>query len=110
MRAYSGFMRSSEVAAWHMATALCFLIILNVASTNRNSLPISALVGLLLFLAIVLTGRRKMIVQVVQFCAIYGVLFYYFKRSLSLSTLILAFLFIAALWMSVGIDFSRRIR
>ncbi|MBT5032872.1 MAG: hypothetical protein HOM55_11325, partial [Proteobacteria bacterium] len=102
---HSGFMRSSEIAAWHMATAVCFLIILNVTNRSRLTIPASVVFGLILFVGVVLTGRRKMIMQIVQFCGLYGVLYFYFKRSLSLLIMLLLAFSIFALWLGIELLF-----
>jgi hypothetical protein len=105
IQAHSGFMRSSEIAAWHMASATCFLIIVNVSSKKPVALPLSVLFGLILFVGVILTGRRKMIVQVVQFCGLYGVLYFYFRQSLSLSVMLLAAFFMFLLWLAIELLF-----
>jgi hypothetical protein len=81
MTAYSGLFRASEIAAWHAATAACFLIILTV---SRRMTPGKALFVGILVIAIIslgmLTGRRKFLVEIVAFVATYGTLLLYFGR------------------------------
>ncbi len=68
---YPGFMRSPEVAAWHTAAGACVLVILgSIAKRSGGRL---APVGLILLLlgAAFLTGRRKVLVEIVLFLAAY---------------------------------------
>lgn len=72
LKAYSGFFRSSEVAAWHTATISCFLFMLLVG--KKPSIPnivlALTLVAILITLGL-MTGRRKMFVMVVSFISTY---------------------------------------
>ena len=81
MKAYSGFFRSSEIAAWHTAAIACFLFILFLG--KRVTLPKllfgAALFALLLSLGI-LTGRRKMLVEVAVFVSVYVFLTALYQR------------------------------
>lgn len=78
VRLASGFLRTSEVAAWHAATTGCVLLLLLAPGRSsqraRVSLPLAA-VGLpLIVLAIVWTGRRKALVELAIFVLVYGLL------------------------------------
>jgi len=81
LKAYSGFFRSSEMAAWHTAAVSCFLFILMIG--RRFTLPrivwVLVLIGLLLGLG-VLTGRRKMLVEVTVFLTTYIFLVAWFQQ------------------------------
>ncbi len=81
LKAYSGFFRSSEIAAWHTATIACFAFLLLVG--QRRSFPRLVLaLGLVVFLIAIgaLTGRRKMLVQIAIFISVYFVLVAWFQR------------------------------
>ncbi len=81
LKAYSGFFRSSEVAAWHGATTACFIFMLFIG--KRFTVPrILISVGLIAFLLSVgiLTGRRKMLVEVAVFLAAYVFLVAWFQK------------------------------
>lgn len=69
---YSGVFRSSEIAAWHVAACCCFFTI--VLTQRRvgamNLLLCMVVVGALLALG-VLTGRRKLLIQVTVFLIAY---------------------------------------
>jgi hypothetical protein len=81
LKAYSGFFRSSEIAAWHAAAVSCFLFILLIG--RKFSLPrivlVLSMIGLLASLGM-LTGRRKMLVEVVVFVSAYVFLVTWFQR------------------------------
>ncbi len=64
----SGLFRSPEVAGWHCAAALCFVVILCVSRPlNWKTIAFSlVLVGVVLP-ALVLTGRRKFLVEIAMF-------------------------------------------
>jgi hypothetical protein len=83
LKAYSGLMRSSEIASWHMGACVCFLVILIVDRGSTSALVITSLSIGLLMAAIILTGRRKMILQIVIFSSIYFPLLRYYQGRLS---------------------------
>ena len=71
LRAYSGFMRSSEIAGWHMGAGICLLIILYVSRLQRSSIILVALAIAMMLAAILVTGRRKMLFQIILFVILY---------------------------------------
>jgi hypothetical protein len=81
LKAFSGFFRSSEIAAWHASAVSCFLFILLIG--RRITLPrlvlAIALIALLASLG-VLTGRRKMLVVVTVFVFAYFFLVSWFQN------------------------------
>ncbi len=82
MQLFCGLFRTSEIAAWHCATAACFLIIL--AAAYRRKPQMVALAGLgsvYLFVAIVFTGRRKAFAAVVLFGLLFGLFLLRHRRS-----------------------------
>lgn len=76
LKAYSGLMRSSEIAGWHMGASACFLLILLTENRSVRKVVLTVVIILLLMTAIILTGRRKMIFQLLVF----GVLYFPFLR------------------------------
>lgn len=94
---YSGFLRTPEIAAWHAATCVCLVILLALSIRRQAILKATAGV-LVMFLvgALLLTGRRKFLVEIVLFGSIYALLLIWFRRTaiksalLSRSTLVLA--------------------
>ncbi len=94
---YSGLMRSPEIAAWHAAAAACLILLASVAIRRNAILKCAggALVAILLG-AVLLTGRRKFLVEIVLFVSIYSLLLIWFRETaiksavLSKSALLLA--------------------
>lgn len=81
VKANSGLFRAAEMAAWHVATASCFLFIL----VNGRKLSVPKMIGvalIVIFLVAIgtLTGRRKMLVQIVIFASTYLFLFAWFLK------------------------------
>lgn len=84
LKAYSGFFRASEIAAWHGAAIACFVFILSVGkrvTLFRVVLALS-LIALLASLG-VLTGRRKMLVEVTVFISSYVFLVAWLQRGMA---------------------------
>jgi hypothetical protein len=79
--ANAGFFRSSEMAAWHASTAVCVLLLLGSmgrVSATRTLAVIGIVVALL---AIgILTGRRKLFVEVSIFFGVYVTLLALFGK------------------------------
>jgi hypothetical protein len=81
LKAYSGFYRASEIAAWHAATIACFIFMLSVGkkpTIARVTIGL-VLIGLLVSLGI-LTGRRKMLVEITVFISVYLFLVSWLQR------------------------------
>jgi hypothetical protein len=71
----SGLWRTSEVAAWHLAAGACFSIVMAVSAQRRETqVPLFVLAAVFAYLTIP-TGRRKALVLVLVFTAIYLLLF-----------------------------------
>jgi hypothetical protein len=72
LTAHSGFFRASEMAAWHTASAVCLLMLLS--SIRRISIKrvvvVVAIIVALLAIGI-LTGRRKIFVEIAIFMSVY---------------------------------------
>jgi hypothetical protein len=81
LKAFSGFFRTSEIAAWHTAAVSCFLFVLLIG--RRITLPrlllAVALIALLASLG-VLTGRRKMLVMMTVFVSAYFFVVLWFQN------------------------------
>lgn len=97
LKAYSGLMRSSEVASWHMGACVCFIIIAAADKGRARESFIASMLTLLLLSAIMLTGRRKMLVQIVIFGALYFPVVRYYQGRLSTQFLSLALIALALL-------------
>ena len=78
---YSGFMRSPEIAAWHAATSICLIVLLLLIRRRPAIVMVAAgLVSLFLLGALLLTGRRKFLVEILLFIAIYAVFLAWFRK------------------------------
>jgi hypothetical protein len=97
---YAGFLRSPEIAAWHAATCVCFLIVLSI-SLRRNAILKWSSGGVVVFLmgALLLTGRRKFLVEIVVFASIYALLLIWFRSAAIKSAIV----FKSALLLAAGL-------
>jgi hypothetical protein len=88
LSAYSGIFRSSEVAAWHAASVVCFfaILIINRRITPPKLLMAAVFVVLVIGLGMV-TGRRKFLVEILVFGSSYVALLLYFGRGARLAIL-----------------------
>ena len=86
---YSGFLRSPEIAAWHAAACVCLLIILAIPA-RRNTVFKWGSGVMVLFLvgALLLTGRRKFLVEILLFVSIYALLLVWFRKAAIKSAII----------------------
>lgn len=77
----SGFFRSPEVAAWHLAMAICFLFVLYAAGRRLVAFRwMNVILAVYLGGALLFTGRRKAIAEVVVFLLVYVACQAYFRR------------------------------
>ena len=81
---HSGIFRASEIAAWHAMACACFIVLLmTLRKINFSSLLIAMVtVGLLVGIG-VLTGRRKMLVEVVVFIGAYSILWIILQKGVA---------------------------
>jgi hypothetical protein len=80
----SGIFRASEIAAWHAATAACFVLLLATwRKINFRTLLIGMIVATLLLGIATLTGRRKAVVEFAVFASTYFVLWVVLKKGLT---------------------------
>jgi hypothetical protein len=97
IKLHPGFLRSSEVAAWHAGTSICFLFILFIATKGKTSFKwLSIPLTIYFLLAVIFAGRRKIIAELVLFVSLYGFLLLYYRRGamkLAIFTLAIGVLF-----------------
>ncbi|MDQ5845791.1 MAG: hypothetical protein M3539_10915 [Acidobacteriota bacterium] len=98
----SGFFRAPEVAAWHAATSICFLIIMFMTLKKHLFLKV-ATGGLILFFwgALLFTGRRKFMIEIFIFLAVYGGLLLLIRNRMS-RTVRTSFLLIVGLTVAAA--------
>ncbi len=105
LKAHPGFMRASEIASWHLGAAVCFMIIfVNVKRETQASIVMGLLVTLFVA-AILMTGRRKMIMQIMQFVVFYSVLLLYFKNAISGKFVVAVVVAAMLIWFGIEILF-----
>jgi len=67
----AGFMRTPEIAAWHAATGFCLAVVLGTVSRRTNAMWASMLLGAFFMGAVLLTGRRKFLLEIAAFLLIF---------------------------------------
>jgi len=80
----SGFFRAPEVAAWHAGTSICLLVVMFM--TIKRHLMLKLITGsLILFFwgALLFTGRRKFIMEIMIFLCVYGTLLLFVRKKVS---------------------------
>ena len=91
--AHTGFMRSPEIVAWHVGTAICLLcvVFLSFKETYRF-IYLIAPTGAFLLVSGLLTGRRKMLGEVFLFLVVYVVFLCWFKHKKAVNSIVLSLL------------------
>jgi hypothetical protein len=81
LTAHSGFFRASEIAAWHVSTAVSLLLLLSSLRriSTKRIVAVVAIIAALLAIG-VLTGRRKIFVEITLFISIYVSLLSFFGK------------------------------
>ncbi len=82
LESYSGLFRVGELAAWHAATSIAFLTILVMRRPRLVWIIGAGLLAALLVGAIILTGRRKMLMALAIFFAFQWVLLVVLRQGL----------------------------
>ena len=67
LESYSGIFRTGEIASWHAATSVMFLLFLVQKKTSFTLRVVAMLLIFFLIGAIIYTGRRKMLMSIVIF-------------------------------------------
>ncbi len=84
LKAHSGFFRASEIAAWHTAAIACFVFTLSVGK-KPTVLRVVTAVGLIAILITlgILTGRRKLLIEITIFISFYLFLIAWLQRGMA---------------------------
>ena len=80
IRMVSGLMRSSELAAWHVSTAACLVLIWAIAHRKARTTWIGSALTLALLLAVLVTGRRKTLGMILIFLVVFSFLLLRWRR------------------------------
>lgn len=98
---HSGFLRSPEIAAWHAGTAICFAILLVLIKQRWGIVYwLSGIMIVFFGVAILLTGRRKFLMEIFIFVCIYVVLLTWFRKNALQSVLALIFTLVSSVLIS----------
>jgi hypothetical protein len=89
LESYSGLLRVGELAAWHAGTSIMFLTILVARYPSLTFRALAVLLIAALVGAILLTGRRKMLMTIVIFFAFQWILLALLRRGLTKGTVTL---------------------
>ncbi|MGH9761647.1 MAG: hypothetical protein ACREDR_19250 [Blastocatellia bacterium] len=77
----SGFFRAPEIAAWHAGASVCLLIVLFMVAPPKKTLRVLIIGAMMFFItALVLTGRRKFLVEIAVFGVVYLSILILFRR------------------------------
>jgi hypothetical protein len=84
LKAYSGFFRASEIAAWHTAAIACFVFMLSVGKKPTLMRIVTALALIVVLVSLgILTGRRKMLIEIIIFISTYLFLVAWLQRGMA---------------------------
>lgn len=98
LRLASGFFRSPEIAAWHVAMATCLTIMLFLSHRRLAAyLWPTALLLLYFVVALMFTGRRKGIVEIAIFVLAFLLMITYFRKRAMKTALILGVVCLATI-------------
>ncbi len=100
LKAHAGYMRSSEIAGWHMGAAASFMLIMAFSSEKRSTWFMAIVSIVILLIAIGMTGRRKMILQFFMFVCLYAGFYMYFRRNISVKVMLAACAVLGVIWVA----------
>jgi len=103
LRSFSGIMRTGEIAAWHLASAACMLLILYLTSPNKLRLWLVAILIIVLLSAVALTGRRKMLMLFTTFSLALTLGVLYYRKNLKVNYLVYGSVGLFSLWTLVEV-------
>jgi len=105
LMSHAGIMRTGEIAAWHIATTACLLLVLFFTERRNRSTLLLAVFITLLMIAIFLTGRRKMFMLFSLFFVFYIFGSAYFRRGLAIGYVIAGGGIMLVGWLVVEVIF-----
>jgi hypothetical protein len=77
----SGIFRASEIAAWHAATAACFVLLVALLRRITVTRFLTAVIFAALLVGVgILTGRRKIVIEFAVFVSTYFILWALFEK------------------------------
>ena len=102
---HAGIMRTGEIAAWHIATTACLIMILFFTSTHERGTTLMAICLVALMVAIFLTGRRKMFMLFSLFVVFYIFGIAYFRRGVAVSYIVTGGIIAFVGWLVMEVVF-----
>ncbi|MDH3376241.1 MAG: hypothetical protein OEQ39_04645 [Gammaproteobacteria bacterium] len=100
-----GLMRSPEIAAWHSATAACVIAVLATSRGTKSGVITGGILIAILVAAILMTGRRKMLMELGLFISIYSMVLLYFRRRMPAYLVVIAGVGVLAVWFAIEVVF-----
>jgi hypothetical protein len=77
----SGFLRSPEVAAWHAASGACIVLMLGLSKGRKDTGLVTVALVLFFIGAVMLTGRRKFLLEIAMFLPALWFLLWHFRMA-----------------------------
>jgi nitrate reductase NapE component len=109
LEAHAGVLRTSELAAWHLATGACFSLILAVQSREIFSKVIFTALTVLCLLTGIFTGRRKMYALFAIFCLTLLLIVVYESKGKQKTFVFLAICLFSVIIVSLYFTFQQQI-
>lgn len=109
LQAHAGVLRTSELAAWHLATGACFSLILAIQSGSFISKFSFTLLTILCLLTGIFTGRRKMYALFAIFCLILLLIVLYETKERQKSFVFMAICLLIVIVVSLYFSFQQQI-
>jgi hypothetical protein len=113
LHASSGIFRASEIAAWHAATAACFVLLVTLLRRTTVKRLLTAVIFAALLLGIgLLTGRRKIVIEFTVFVSTYFILWAMFEKRMGKLAIIAAMgaAVVGYVWLAgLGEDVRRQV-
>ena len=103
---HAGILRTGEIAAWHVATTACLIMVLFFTAKRRGSSTIMAIFLIALMLAVLVTGRRKMFMLFSLFVIFYILGVIYYRRVISSGYIITGGFIVLTGWMMIEVIFT----
>ena len=100
----SGFLRAPEVAAWHAASGACIVLMLGLFKGRKDTGLLSVALALFFIGAVMLSGRRKFLLEIAMFLPVLWWLLWRFRLATGRILYLLFFLAVAgAVVMATGL-------
>ena len=109
LEVHAGVLRTSELAAWHLATGACFSLILAVQSRGLLGKAIFTLLTVLCLLTGIFTGRRKMYALFAIFCLTLLLIVVYEAKGKQKSFVFLAVCLLSVIVVTLYFTFQQQI-